>query len=116
MIEYISRCRWKAHAVVDFQLSGNKGRAHQETNQSIHFCPELHRMMVSQPRSQQCSYLVVQHFVKGEVPPQWFPAAMCAMDRVSRVLHISCGFSVFSLLVGQLPPKNPLRAASCLTL
>eukprot|EP00435_Cladocopium_sp_Y103_P049461 s508_g14.t3 len=30
--------------------------------------------------SQQCSYLVVQHFVKGEVPPQWFPAAMCAMD------------------------------------
>ena len=32
------------------------------------------------PRSQQCSYLVVQHFVKGQVPPQWFPAAMCAMD------------------------------------
>jgi len=30
--------------------------------------------------SQQCSFLVVQHFVKGEVPPQWFPAAMCAMD------------------------------------
>ena len=38
------------------------------------------------PRSQQCSYLVVQHFVKGEVPPQWFPAAMCAMDWVSTVV------------------------------
>ncbi|CAJ1421336.1 unnamed protein product [Effrenium voratum] len=30
--------------------------------------------------SQQCTFLVVQHFVKGEVPPQWFSAAMCAME------------------------------------
>lgn len=30
--------------------------------------------------SQQCSCLVVQHFVLGEVPAAWFPAAQGAMD------------------------------------
>ncbi|CAK9079141.1 unnamed protein product [Durusdinium trenchii] len=39
--------------------------------------------------SQECSCVVVQHFVKGDISPQWFPAAMCAMDPPADAAHRS---------------------------
>ena len=47
-------------------------------------------LRLSVQRSQQCTFLVVQHFVKGEVPPQWFSAAMCAMERGEGSEGLTC--------------------------